>query len=424
VFNLTPRGSITAGRTLGHVLGERGYRTIFATDEVRFSNVDESYGFDDVITPVIGASDFIVGSVADIPLVNLVNATAAGRVLFPDVYANRAAASTYRPRSFTALLDRELDLEGPTFLAVHFTLTHWPYYWADSPPPPSSLGFREAQYAEYGASVSMVDRQVGEFLELLRRRGALTNALVVILSDHGEAMYRAGDSLLASGAPRELVAPEFGHGNSVLSRAQYEVLMAFAGYGSMHDTVVPGSSTSPASLEDIVPTVLDLLRVPAVDANFDGLSLRELLRGRADPIVEERVRFTETDFTLPRMLAGEFNVRWIAENAIDYYRVNPASGWVELRNERLPAMMAYKERAAIGRHWLMAALPAAGNRTSYWLINRDTGEASAADTMWRTQRENASILYRALHERFPGELQPLNEAALAMRMAAKSPPAP
>ena len=35
---------------------------IYSTDEVRFANIDETYGFDQVVTPPIGASDFIIGT--------------------------------------------------------------------------------------------------------------------------------------------------------------------------------------------------------------------------------------------------------------------------------------------------------------------------------------------------------------------------
>ena len=58
-FNLASREVAQANPTLGDVLREAGYRTIYSTDEVRFANFDETYGFDQVVTPPIGAADFV-----------------------------------------------------------------------------------------------------------------------------------------------------------------------------------------------------------------------------------------------------------------------------------------------------------------------------------------------------------------------------
>jgi arylsulfatase A-like enzyme len=81
-------------------------------------------------------------------------------------------------------LERELEIEGPSFLAIHLTLAHWPYAWAGQPVPTVPERYRDA----YGAAVEEVDRQFGEVLELLERKGVLGNAIVVLLSDHGEAL--------------------------------------------------------------------------------------------------------------------------------------------------------------------------------------------------------------------------------------------
>ncbi len=34
--------------TIADVLRQHGYQTIYSTDEVRFANIDEAYGFDQV----------------------------------------------------------------------------------------------------------------------------------------------------------------------------------------------------------------------------------------------------------------------------------------------------------------------------------------------------------------------------------------
>ena len=67
VMNLLPRELIDEGDTLPTMLRKAGYRTVYATDEVRFSNLDESYGFDEMIAPPIGSADFILGFFGDSP---------------------------------------------------------------------------------------------------------------------------------------------------------------------------------------------------------------------------------------------------------------------------------------------------------------------------------------------------------------------
>src|SRR5262249_3447625 len=153
--------------------------------EVRFSNVDATYGFDETHTPRIGASDFLLGFFGDTPLSNLVVNTRAGEWLFPHHYANRADSVIYYPDSFVHRLDRNLTFSEPTFLAVHLTLAHWPYGWADSGSIPHESAMVKGAYEE---SATRVDRQFGDIMAMLERHGALKNAIVIVLSDHGEGL--------------------------------------------------------------------------------------------------------------------------------------------------------------------------------------------------------------------------------------------
>ena len=41
-----PRRLVREGETLAEALRADGYRTIYATDEMRFANFDATYGFD------------------------------------------------------------------------------------------------------------------------------------------------------------------------------------------------------------------------------------------------------------------------------------------------------------------------------------------------------------------------------------------
>ena len=99
-FNLAERSSVKANPTIGDVLQKSGYRTVYSTDEVRFANIDESYGFDQVVTPRIGASDFIIGTYNELPLASLVINTRIGKWLFPFSYANRGVATMFEPGTY------------------------------------------------------------------------------------------------------------------------------------------------------------------------------------------------------------------------------------------------------------------------------------------------------------------------------------
>src|SRR5690606_23377785 len=121
------------------------------------------------------------------PLVNLLVNQSVGRWLFPYAHANRGAAVTYDPDTFVRRLDALPELEEPTFLAVHLTLVHWPYTWATAPNP--TLGDDPAKMADrYWKAATRVDEQFSDLLQLLKRKGALDNSIVVVLSDHGESL--------------------------------------------------------------------------------------------------------------------------------------------------------------------------------------------------------------------------------------------
>ncbi len=260
-YNLMPRRLVHEGETLGDALRSRSYRAVYSTDEVRFANIDRSFGFDQLITPPIGAADFILGYAGDIPLVNLVASMPGGGRLFPSNHANRAANVTYRPRHFVQRLENELAIEGPTFITIHLTLAHWPYAWAGQAVPTMPNDYRDA----YGKAVTEVDRQFRDVLAALESKHVLDNAIVVLLSDHGEALGADSDSMFrGTGTPREIWDSLWGHGTSVMSPNQYHVLLAMRAFGRAR---LPGPQRDydwPVSLEDLRPTLEHLAtgRIP------------------------------------------------------------------------------------------------------------------------------------------------------------------
>src|SRR5688572_29016661 len=94
--NLYPRDLFDRGPTLAHRLREHGYATLFAIDDVRFANIDHSFGFDHVATPAVGILDFLLGTVYDTVGTNLFQLLPFADRAMPHVAGNRAAATIYR----------------------------------------------------------------------------------------------------------------------------------------------------------------------------------------------------------------------------------------------------------------------------------------------------------------------------------------
>lgn len=380
LVNLIDDKHIHAAPTLPQILQSNHYNTVFGMDEVRFANIDESYGFDTVITPPMGASDFLLATINDTPLGNLVINTPVGRWLFPNSYANRAASAVYDPNRFSARIEKEVDFSRPTFLAVHFTLPHWPYVWADAP-----LASDDEPYvssAKYEAAVRRADLQFAHVMRTLESRGVLRNAIVIVLSDHGESLNAPEEILLpldkrytVQGAVTPMGA--FGHGTSIFTPTQFSVVLGMRGFGAAPLAQLSTRRIGePVSVEDIAPTVLDLVGKKPPEVVFDGRSLAGLIESpaTASPSFGLRVRFTETEFNPPQLTAGANAERVIAAKNAKYYRVDPGSGRLEIKDDRLNAVLAGRQFAAIGARRLLAAFPSGTDRTYKFLLIDRTGE--------------------------------------------------
>lgn len=416
VVNLVSRDHVRTGRTLPDLLREAGYRTVYAIDEVRFANIDGSYGFDKVIAPPMGATDFMLGIINDAPLSNLLINTPVGRVLFPHAHANRAAAVTYDPDTFIDSIERELPPERPLFLAVHFTLPHWPFIWADAPLPPD--GDSPSPPELYEATVRRVDQQVAALQSLLSEKGLLDHAIVVLLSDHGEALGEPGDSLLPAEHAEQfedIHVTIWGHGTSVLSPYQYRTVLAirsFGGAGGAHFQK-PRSIGAPVSLEDLTPTLLDLMEIETHE-HYDGRSLLPLVRAEqgAHEAFADRVRFTETEFNPPAMVAGQpVPTASELERTARHYEMDPATGRLSVRKHRLTDILRERQFAAIQGEALLAALPVDdGARYKYvFFEGRGALPTRLASSPDPALHPTAALLWERLHGRFPA----LAEAGIA-----------
>ncbi|MHB1293888.1 MAG: sulfatase family protein [Anaerolineae bacterium] len=119
--------------------------------------------------------------------------------------------------------------------------------------------------AYYYACISFVDFQIGRILAALERSGCLDNTLILFASDHGECLGDYGC---------------FGKRNMLDVAARIPLLARLPGRfaaGATCDT--------PASLVDVMPTILAAAGIPANDLALDGVDLATLAREPGDRTV-------------------------------------------------------------------------------------------------------------------------------------------
>lgn len=132
----------------------------------------------------------------------------------------------------------------------------------------SDAGERHEAMAGYYACITHVDHQIGRILTALENDFLTKDTVFVFTSDHGEMLF--DHSLYRKGLPYQ------GSARVPL------IVRVGANVAASHDAADacrPHRSASAVSLEDIMPTVLDLCGIAAPD-DVDGRSLAgEVLRG-------------------------------------------------------------------------------------------------------------------------------------------------
>jgi arylsulfatase A-like enzyme len=401
-YDLQDRSTLQIGNnTLPQILRQQGYETIFATDETRFSNIDTSYGFDSTVTPPVGFNDFLLGTINDLPISNLIVNTALGKWLFPYSYGNRPSFITYNPDSFLNMLKPVLSRSRskPIFFAVHFCLPHFPYVWQDY-----SFHGSLRSILHYHFAIQRADQQVGDLLALLEQNGILKHSIVVLLSDHGEALELHGDRatdrdmFIAGTSNPQKKIPKFyppsfasekinqsaGHGTDVMSLTQYHAVLAFRFYG-MHSSaarIIPAM----VSLIDIKPTILNILGLTT--ANNDGISLVPYIFPTANlPLPVPRIFFTESDFSPQAVRAVFPETHKVLFQGIDYFQIDPVTTELTVKKSMGSLIISSKQYAEISGDWMLALYPQAHGdlmpillnlQTGYWTNDLTTSFAAAA----------------------------------------------
>jgi hypothetical protein len=315
---------------LPQVLANKGYQTIYAADERRFSNIGNHHGFQSIVGPRTGASDFILGSYADFPTSNLLLLLPFFHHLLPELYANRAAHRLYRPGSFNILLDTALNKLEPTkpvFMATHFCLPHWPYTFVGHTNNP---GYKN--HPGYPSNLIAVDHQIKLFMTNLKRLGLLDNSILIFLSDHGESWGKF-ETGFRNSAGEAYTSFDYGHGMNILSPNSHKILLSMKGI-----EIDQNNKESLSSLIDITPTILDELNLldHLNQDYFDGRSLKRPASHKIELTFESGVILAEANVPNP-------NPKAVAKAGSHRFTILN-NGELRLRDEMIKHMISAKQK--------------------------------------------------------------------------------
>jgi arylsulfatase A-like enzyme len=159
-----------------------------------------------------------------------------------------------------------LNSEQPLFLLVHYMDVHqyFRWYFDREYPEVESKTPENTQVPRYEAGVSEVDRHFGDLLLRWRESVGIENSLIVFYADHGEHLQDSG-------------GPPEGHGNSMHEAVLHIPLMIR--YPNFLE-VDPGITDGPASLVDIYPTIMDILKLDSPGHPAGSTSLLPMARNR------------------------------------------------------------------------------------------------------------------------------------------------
>ena len=372
--NLIPSQFVKSEASIVWRLRELGYSTFFASDDRRFNNLDTEFGFETIVGPPLGVNDILLGGFYDFPLTNLLLNSKISQWLFPYNYMNRASQYSYFPKTFDNKLKDTLQTtitKSPAFIAVHFTLTHWPYAWAISSATDAKDVFHLHQRRRlYAAAIESVDQQIAKLYTALEQQGLLANSMIILLSDHGEAFYERGSRITLHKNYQEQGPSSFaqylkketstslekssGHGSDLLSPEQFQCLLSIQ--IRKKNQIITQAHTVPTrvALIDIAPTIFSWLKesLPEERRHFDGISLLENIRNPAAQL--PRRSFILESGLLPNQYLSP-------QKAIHYaqlmYHVNPENNHLELNPRSFPRINAMRLYGLLQDNWLLALYP-------------------------------------------------------------------
>lgn len=343
-FNLQNISGEMKGEFLTWELKEEGYKTLWAIDERRFNSIDESYGFDMVVAPRSGAAEFLISQISDTPFINLFSIGPWGEIIFPYLQNNRGAFKTYNPFSMVDSVVNAMPAGEKVFAAIHLCLPHYPYLSNFMERPNDmSAGLSRANYE---SMLTLVDRQFSVLLDELAKKGFLNNAVLYVISDHGEAF--PGEAEITPGNPYARFPINIpGHGTSVAMDAQNKIVMVKASFEN-GKVVRSNKGVHNGQLRSIVDVGADFAKEAGVDVSgIDGVSFSEE--------VDERYIYLESSYSVGALSRDRIDaVQVLAEGASAYEVLE--DGRLYFRSDVFPAMAAAKQRAVLSSEGIMLAM--------------------------------------------------------------------
>jgi hypothetical protein len=208
------------------------------------------------------------------------------------------------------------------FLAIHFESAHFPF---KSRHVHESLAPGDL-YGHHTSALEVVDAQIGALMQGLKTEGYLDDALVAVVSDHGEGFNKLEATVPLLDGSGSIQVKAYGHGMNLLSNHQNKVVLSFARFidGAPFDEAVTRS---------------DLASLTDVKAAIDGyVSDGELtLTPAHDCLIQETgIRFAS--------VADYLDIRptEVMAEAVEYYEAD-SDGRLMLRPDRMAELNATKE---------------------------------------------------------------------------------
>lgn len=370
-------------------LKRAGYTTFFGSDDLQFGEFDHRFGFDAVDGNTASVLNYALSYLDDYSLFNLLANGVIGRWLFPYTYNNRAAATTYEPHRYVERVLQAEDLMGnqrPRFFAVHFCLPHWPFTW-------SQYGVQRTTPVSvmYQHAVEAADQQFYDYLMGLKQRGLLRHAVVIVLSDHGEALNLADDRLITEAGYRpgkhsqaavvdklrlfggegegHALSHSLGHGTDVLAMVQMHHVQAWRLFGFAHTPAAHEVGQRVSAL-DIKPTLMQLLHLP-VSKHADGYSLLGAFYSRS--IQQHPYFLFNSGYNPAAIYKPPYDEARMIKQVANLVELNPINGAVQYRQSAVPVLMRSRQHAVWFKHWYLARLPLADAQLITVLVDMDTG---------------------------------------------------
>jgi arylsulfatase A-like enzyme len=380
-FNLANPTNFTLGQTLPTILNHQGYFTVYASDDGVMNFLPTQYGFTKAIAPKVGFNRLLFSQINDFPLSNLLINFAVSEYLFPYNYKNRSDSTKYYPFSFTNALKQEIKQfpkDKPLFLTVNYTLPAYPYTDASLKMPHDN----QALENNYHAMLPMTDNQIKQLLITLKNEGFLKNALILIVSTHGNAFGITANKMTnktldvknSNGISSEVAEPRV----PMLHLAEYHTLMGIQIISSGQNEFI-GSKASLVSLIDIMPTILDFLKIQNTGA-VEGMSLLPLIT-TSNEFSQTRTLFIESEPHLPRLFEKAAESKVVFNQGIPYYDVLCRSGMLIANEKYLPLILSDKKQTIISPPWMLTYYPQEGSMGQLVLVNLATQQ-------WTTEMQS------------------------------------